>query len=33
MKLFTKQIHTQTQRTDLWLPTRVGGEGRIGVWD
>ena len=34
MNLSMKQKHTQTQRTDLWVPRRrgAGGDG-LGVWD
>ena len=32
MNLFTKQIQTQTQKINLWLPTRKEGD-KLGVWD
>ena len=32
MNLFTKQIQTQTQKINLWLPKGKGGD-KLGVWD
>ena len=28
-----KQTHSQTQRTDFWLPRGMGGGDGLGVWD
>ena len=34
MNLFTKQKDSQTQKTNLWLPKRKGGErDKLGGWD
>ena len=34
INLFTKQIGSQTQKTNLWLPKgKVGGRDKLGVWD
>ena len=34
VNLFTKQKHSQTEKTNLWLTKGKGGGGnKLGVWD
>ena len=33
MKIFTKQIDAQTQKTNLWLPKGKGERDKFGGWD
>ena len=33
MNFFTKQIESQAQKTNLWLPKGKGKRDKLGIWD
>ena len=31
--MYKTETHSQTVKTNLWLPESKGEEGKLGVWD